>query len=372
MTKLILADGTELVGQPFGAATDAEGEIVFTTGMAGYPESLTDPSFAGQILTFTYPLIGNYGVPSSEVNQWGFSKNLESQAVHPVAVVVAQASVQASHFTAVHSLSDWLAHEGVPGITGIDTRLLTKKIREHGVMPARLVQDNSVTALPQLPVVTNAVATVSCTDVQTYEPTEGLNESGKPVATIVVIDCGAKNNIFRSLLKRGVTVVRVPWNYSLAESALQFDAVLISNGPGDPIDCAPTVAQIKWAIEQGIPTFGICLGNQLVALAIGMQTKKLPYGHRGNNQPCIEQSTNGTPTKRCLITSQNHGYAVEQGALPDDWYIWWKNGNDDTVEGIRHRKKPIYSVQFHPEASPGPEDANYLFDEFLADVLAAK
>lgn len=365
MAHLLLTDGTVFHGESFGAAKDADGEVVFNTGMVGYPESLTDPSYRGQILVFTYPLIGNYGVPSSELNTWGFSKNFESEKVHVRGVIVSQVSEHYSHHTAVSSLHRFLEHHGIPGITGIDTRALTKKLREHGVMLGRIVQGSGVRSsgfgeIPD-PNEQNLVAEVSCKEVITYNP------SPNPNPTIIVYDCGIKNNILRSFLKRGVTVHRVPWDYDLASSRLSYDAVFISNGPGDPKKCEATIKNITWAISRTIPTFGICLGNQLLALAIGGDTYKLKYGHRGANQPCEEwKEENGKWIKsgKCIITSQNHGFAVSE-KLPEGWMLWFTNANDGTIEGIRHTSGKFFSVQFHPEATPGPEDANYLFDEFL-------
>lgn len=358
MAFLELADGTRFAGSSFGAAVDSDGEVVFNTGMVGYPESMTDPSYAGQILTFTYPLIGNYGVPSEEKNSWGFSENLESEDIHVKGIIVAQESRDFSHFAAVSSLHNWMEHHKIPGISGIDTRALTKKLREEGVMLGRIVQDeNSQQSIDDIPDpnTTNLVASVSINEVQTYEPEE-VTDSTK---SLIVYDCGIKRNILRSWLKRGVRVHRVPWDYDLASSDLQYDGVFISNGPGDPKTSAATIDQIKHAIEKNIPTFGICLGNQLLALAIGGDTYKLPYGHRGANQPCVEEGTS-----RCIITSQNHGFAVSE-ELPSEWNVWFRNANDGSVEGIRHDSGKFFSVQFHPEATPGPEDANYLFDEFL-------
>lgn len=361
MASLILADGTVFRGQSFGATVDTDGEVVFNTGMVGYPESMTDPSYRGQILTFTFPLIGNYGVPSEEKNQWGFSKNFESENIHPRGIIVSQESREYSHFTAVSSLHNWMEHHGVPGISGIDTRALTKKLRETGVMLGRIVQDDTKTDPGTIadPNLLNLVAEVSCTKVETYEP-----QSGNPVATIVAFDCGMKRNIIRSWLKRGVRVHRVPWNYDLSKNELTYDGVFVSNGPGDPKMCKETIAQMRWAVDQGLPTFGICLGNQLLALALGGDTYKLKYGHRGCNQPCVEWK-DGKETTRCIITSQNHGFVVDEKKLPKGWHVWWTNANDGTVEGIRHESGKFCSVQFHPEATPGPEDAGYLFDEFL-------
>ena len=368
MTSLILADGTRFRGESFGAATDTDGEVVFNTGMVGYPESMTDPSYRGQILTFTYPLIGNYGVPSEKKNAWGFSENYESEDVHVRGIVVSTESRDFSHGTAVSSLHEWMVHHNIPGISGIDTRALTKKLRETGVMLGRIVQDDNAESSGAIadPNDGDLVADVGTKDVVTYEPDAGAFPLG-PVATLIAYDCGIKRNILRSWLKRGVRIHRVPWNYNLSTSNLQYDALFLSNGPGDPKRCTPTIEQIRFALGKGIPTFGICLGNQLLALAVGGDTYKLKYGHRGANQPCIEWK-DGKPTKRCIITSQNHGFAVDGDKLPEGWKVWFTNANDGSVEGIRHDSGKFLSVQFHPEAAPGPEDANYLFDEFLATI----
>lgn len=370
MATLLLKDGTAFRGQSFGAAVDTDGEVVFNTGMVGYPESMTDPSYKGQILTFTFPLIGNYGVPSEEKNEFGFSKNYESEDIHVRGIIVSTESRDYSHFKAVSSLHEWMVHHGIPGISGIDTRALTKKLRETGVMLGRIIQDDvSAEALQgqsqtiEDPNERNLVADVCCKDVITYQPSAADFPLG-PVASIIAYDCGIKRNILRSWLKRGVTVHRVPWDFDLSRSDLQYDGLFLSNGPGDPKRCDRTIDQIRFALGRGIPTFGICLGNQLLALAIGGDTYKLKYGHRGANQPCIEWK-DGVATKRCIITSQNHGFAVDATKLPAGWHVWFTNANDGTVEGIRHESGKFSSVQFHPEAAPGPEDANYLFDEFL-------
>jgi carbamoyl-phosphate synthase small subunit len=388
MAQLVLQDGTIFEGESFGAEVDADGEVVFSTGMAGYVESLTDPSYRGQILVFTYPLIGNYGVPSGEKNAWGFADHLESEAIHVRGVVVSQMSDHFSHQAAVSSLGNWLAHHKIPGVTGVDTRALTKKLREHGVMLGRIAQGEARTTCHELrgsteltmtrcappediedPNQKNLVEEVSCKEARTYEPKE--NAIGK---SVVVFDCGIKNNILRSFLRRGVTVHRVPWDFDLTRANFPFQGVFISNGPGDPKKCTATIAQIRWSIGKGIPTFGICLGNQLMGLAVGGDTFKLKYGHRGVNQPCIESPTPHPPSPgggggggegRCIITSQNHGFALRP-ELPAGWHVWFTNANDGTVEGIRHESGRFFAVQFHPEATPGPEDANYLFDEFVA------
>ncbi|MSR67947.1 carbamoyl-phosphate synthase (glutamine-hydrolyzing) small subunit, partial [Candidatus Peribacteria bacterium] len=328
MATLLLKDGTAFKGVSFGAPVDTDGEVVFNTGMAGYPESMTDPSYRGQILTFTYPLIGNYGVPSEEKNEYGFSKNYESEDIHVRGIIVSSESRDYSHFTAVSSLHEWMVHHKIPGISGIDTRALTKKLRETGVMLGRIVQHDEAESGERRaesiddPNEQNLVADVSCKEVVTYQP--NLPADRLPLAAIVAYDCGIKRNILRSWLKRGVTVHRVPWDYDLASSKLQYDGLFISNGPGDPKKCDKTIDQIKWALGKGIPTFGICLGNQLLALAIGGDTYKLKYGHRGVNQPCLLWQ-DGQPTKKCIITSQNHGFAVDGTKLPAGWQTWFTN-----------------------------------------------
>ncbi len=369
MTSLILSDGTKFQGTSFGAAVDSDGEVVFNTGMAGYPESLSDPSYRGQILAFTYPLIGNYGVPRERKNAWGFSENMESEDIHVRGVIVNQASETFSHHAAVGSFPHWLEKYKIPGITGIDTRALTKKLREHGVMLGRIVQDDAAVESGSVadPNLLDLVAEVSCTEPVTYEPKDADGET----PTIIAYDCGIKRNILRSLLKRGVRVVRVPWNFDLASYDGPMHGLFVSNGPGDPKRCTATIDNMRYAIENNLLTFGICLGNQLMALAIGGDTFKLKYGHRGCNQPCIEER-DGKRTDRCIITSQNHGFAVDDTRLPKGWSVWWRNGNDDSVEGIRHESGRFFAVQFHPEAAPGPEDANFLFDDFVTKLRQEK
>lgn len=380
---IILSDGTVFKGESFGAPINADGEVVFNTGMVGYPESLTDPSYRGQILVFTYPLIGNYGVPSEELNEWGFSKNFESEEIHVRGVVCAKVSEDYSHWNAVMSFPEWLKKHGIPGITGVDTRALTKKLRENGVMLGRMTggvecgasgvgtdKDGGSELIIEDPNRKNLVEEVSCKEVMTYEPRPGENPTPHtphptPI-TIVAYDCGMKRNILRSFLKRGVRVIRVPWNFDLSSADFPYDGVFFSNGPGDPALCGETIKQVQYAFEKEIPTFGICLGNQLFAYAIGDSCYKLKYGHRGANQPCIamEQRNIGS-MQRCIITSQNHGFAVKGDNLPKYWHVWFRNANDDSIEGLRHSSGKFFSVQFHPEACPGPEDAGYLFDEFI-------
>lgn len=336
---LHLKDGTKFLGKSFGSDVSASGEVVFSTGMTGYVESLTDPSYAGQILVCTFPLIGNYGVPDE--------KFFESNKIQVSGLVVSEYSEAYSHADAKLSLGTWLKRSGVPAITGVDTRALTKKLREHGVMLGAL-SDKRPTKFVD-PNKENLVANVSTTEIQTY---------GTGKKKIVLVDCGAKENIVRSLVSRDATVIRVPWNYDFTQ--LEYDGLLLSNGPGDPTRCGITIAHIKKVMAQKKPILGICLGNQLLALAAGAKTYKLKYGHRSHNQPCID-----TTTGRCYITSQNHGFAVNEKTLPRDWQPWFTNANDNSNEGIRHKKMPWRSAQFHPEATPGPTDTAWLFDDYI-------
>ncbi|MCE9541740.1 glutamine-hydrolyzing carbamoyl-phosphate synthase small subunit [Candidatus Kaiserbacteria bacterium] len=337
--KLYLEDGTSYAGEAFGHNGPATGEAVFATGMTGYVESLTDPSFAGQILVCTYPLIGNYGVPSPDV--------FESSRIHVAGLVVSEYSANYSHHDALQSLDSWLKAHKIPALTGVDTRAITKRLRERGVMLGQL--NRGKPGAFEDPNRENLVARVSPKEIRVY---------GDGPLKIVLVDCGSKENIVRSLVRPGITLTRVPWNYDFTND--EYHALVLSNGPGDPEMCGPTVTHIRTAMRAGKPILGVCLGNQLLALAAGGSTYKLKYGHRSQNQPCIESATG-----RCYITSQNHGFAVDASTLSSGWSVWFTNANDGSVEGIRHSTKPWRSVQFHPESSPGPTDTAWIFDEFL-------
>lgn len=346
--KLVLEDGSEFQGECFGTPTHAAGEAVFNTGMVGYPECFTDPSYTGQILILTYPLIGNYGVPSIDNKNGSLPEHFESDKVHIAGLVVSEYSKRYSHWNGHLSLDEWLKASGIPGISGVDTRQITQKLREQGSMLAKItIQRQDVDFID--PYLNNLVASVS--------PEKPILH-GKGDKRILLIDCGCKYNIIRSFLNRKLSVMTVPWDWDI--SSEQFDGIVISNGPGNPKMCNATVDNVRKAMEGDVPILGICLGNQILALAAGADTYKLKYGHRSQNQPCIMVGS-----KRCYITSQNHGFAVNEDSLPDDWEPWFFNANDGTNEGIRHRKKPFMSVQFHPEARPGPVDTGFLFDEFI-------
>lgn len=354
--KLVLEDGTTMTGRCFGAPRAVSGEVVFNTGMTGYVETLTDPSYRGQILAITYPLVGNYGVPAPR-KAGSVDGPYEADRIQVQGLVVQNYVERYSHYAAVRSLGAWLASEGIPAITGIDTRTLTRRLREAGTMKGWLFP-----AEMDLERVKRSAEAVDMREevFRLVAPREPITYEGGPLK-VLLIDAGAKDNIVRSLLQRGVTVVRAPFHAPIAELAEAADGVLIGNGPGDPKDLGHLVAAVRGLLGTYTkPIFGICLGNQILALAAGGDTYKLPYGHRGVNQPVQDLLS-----RRCYVTSQNHGYAVKHESLPAEWEPWFVNINDGTNEGIRSRLRPFFSVQFHPEATPGPEDAGYLFDDFL-------
>lgn len=359
--RLILEDETEMVGQSFGAIKAVGGEVVFNTGMSGYVETLTDPSYRGQILVLTYPLIGNYGVPPPR-SPSSIDRPYESDRIQVQGLVVQQYVDSYSHHAATRSLREWLLSEKIPAVWGIDTRTLTRRLREYGTMKGWLLPANMERSEAQ-----EGANVVDMGDevFRLVAPSEPIYYEGGELR-ILLVDVGAKDNIVRSLLARGASVIRAPWHVNLSEFAGQADGIVIGNGPGDPKDLGPLVAQLREVLSSyDKPLFGICLGNQLLTLAAGGDTYKLPYGHRGVNQPVQDLLT-----RRCYITSQNHGYAVKDESLPADWEPWFININDGTNEGVRSRLRPFFSVQFHPEARPGPQDTGYLFDDFLRLVGA--
>lgn len=349
---LILSDGTKFHGTSFGYEAPVAGEVVFNTAMMGYPESLTDPSYAGQLLALTFPLVGNYGVPPFTTESNGLPSFMESDKIYASALIVSDYSEQYSHWNAVESLADWLRREHVPGIMGIDTRELTKVLREHGVMMGRILFDDEPDSFPEANYEgVNFVDRVSCKTIIRYN--EG---AGKKV---VLVDCGVKANIIRELVNRNMEVIRVPWNYDY--TGMDFDGLFLANGPGNPDTCEDAVKIIRK--QMGIsrkPICGICMGNQLLGKASGAVIYKLRYGHRSHNQP-----VRLVGTEKCYITSQNHGYALDATTLGRDWQELFVNMNDGSNEGIRHKENPWFSSQFHPEACSGPLDTEFMFDKFV-------
>jgi carbamoyl-phosphate synthase small subunit len=360
-----IRDGPMFTGKSFGARSNISGEAVFTTSLVGYPESLTDPSYRGQILVFTQPLIGNYGVPSAEKDPNGLLKYFESPHLQAAGVVVADVAEQYSHWTAVESLGEWCAREGVPAISGVDTRAIVTYLREQGSSLAKITvgeeydanEDEAFTDPEQIHLVRQ---------VSTKQPFH--ISAADPHSHVAVLDCGVKENILRSLVNRGASVTVFPFDYPIHKVAHHFDGVFISNGPGDPTHCQDTVFHLKALMETSqVPIFGICLGHQLLALAAGASTIKLKYGNRAHNIPALDLSTG-----RCHITSQNHGYAVDASTLPSEWKPYFVNLNDQSNEGMIHKSRPIFSTQFHPEAKGGPLDSSYLFDIYLDSVQKYK
>ncbi|KAJ2401919.1 Multifunctional pyrimidine synthesis protein CAD [Coemansia sp. RSA 2559] len=360
---LQLRSGETFTGGSFGASASVVGETVFTTSLVGYPESMTDPSYKGQLLVFTQPLIGNYGVPRRTRDAYGLLKHFESESIQCSGIVVGDYAAKHSHWNAVESLSEWCEREGVPAITGVDTRALVHILRGQGSTLGAL----SVGAAQHPAGITwadpnaqNLVAQASTPSVRVFNPAGDVH--------VALIDCGVKNNIIRALCDEGARVSLVPWNHDLSGSLHSYDGIFISNGPGSPTKCTETIAQLRHAFSvYQRPIFGICMGNQLMGLAAGMDAYKLRFGNRGHNQPAVDLTT-----RKCVITSQNHGYALDDSKMPAGWDRYYVNANDGSNEGIRHVEKPFRSVQFHPEAKGGPLDTAYLFAEFVDSVRAAK
>jgi len=355
-SRLVLEDGSALAGRSFGAAVSVSGEVVFTTGMVGYPEALTDPSYRGQILAFTYPSIGNYGVPDlkAAADRAVPDRPFESPRIQVSGLICATYSEEFSHHTAATSLAAWLSREGIPALTGIDTRALTKRIRARGALLGRIEIPGG--PMPEFldPNARNLVDEVSTKVVQRF---------GRGGLPLILVDCGRKDNQVRMLLERGAEVRVVPWDFDFRTAARDYAAVVLSNGPGDPRFASATIDSAKLLMRRRVPILGICLGHQILALAAGASTFKMKFGHRSHNQPCVE-SRDG----RCYQTSQNHGFAVEGDSLPAGWEPWFVNANDGTNEGMRHARGPWRSVQFHPEAAPGPSGTEWILDEFLESL----
>lgn len=365
LLKLVLDDGTFFDGYSFGfkSPSPVVGEVVFNTGMVGYTEAMTDPSYAGQILCFTYPMIGNYGVPDYSFDENGICRGFESTRIRTKAVVVNQASKNPSHYGMKWTVGQWMESESIAGIEGIDTRELTLHLRDRGVMMGAIcgTLEEGMSAI-------KSTADYSSVDFSKLVSTKSPLIFGKDVnGKIAIIDCGLKMNIVRSLVQRGFEITVLPYEIRSDELDSKFRGLVISNGPGDPKNCTSAIDLARTAVENCIPTLGICLGTQIIALSLGADTYKLKYGHRGQNKPCIDLRTG-----RCLVTSQNHGYTVDgktlEGTGLEPWFL---NVDDKTIEGLTHKTKPCISVQFHPEASPGPVDAGYVFDIFKDLVVQA-
>ena len=359
--KLVLKNGQEFSGQSFGFESVAQGEVVFTTGMTGFELSLTDPSFAGQILVFTFPLVGNFGVSDCSRDEFGILRNFESERIWPAGVVLANCSENFSHHSAQQSFASWLRENEIPAMCNVDTRALTLLLRESGAMPGQIVPGNAQVGGEFRDCnAENLVASVATKEVRTFTPKNFQK-------TILAVDTGVKNNILRHFLQRSIQVVLVPWDFSWQENEKdlpKIDGLFLANGPGDPRTILPEIAAtVNFAREKNLPIFGICLGNQLLNLVFGGEIFKMKFGNRGVNQPVQDLQTG-----KCLITSQNHGFAICPESIPQDFQVWFRNLNDQSVEGIRHKSKPIFSVQFHPEACPGPQESEFLFDQFAREL----
>jgi carbamoyl-phosphate synthase small subunit len=366
---LLLEDGTFFIGHGFGATGKISGEVVFSTSMVGYPEALTDPSYKGQILNLTYPLVGNYGVPPYDLN-FGIPLYFESERIQVQGLVIHELCQEPYHWASTRTLDKWLSDEGVPGIYGIDTRHLTKKLRTHGVMLGilQVYEAGEEPNLDELLKETKSIPDPNLTDlVKEVTVKEPVHYKVEGKHTVVLIDCGVKHSIMRNFLKRGINVVRVPYDFS-AREVLEYNpsGVVLSNGPGDPKKCVKTIDCVKELVKK-VPLMGICLGAQILTLALGGDTYKLKFGHRSQNQPALDLKTN-----RCYITTQNHGYAIDMESLKETpLEAWFMNANDKTIEGVKHKSKPVFAVQWHPEASPGPYDTEFLFDTFSKMMEAA-
>lgn len=355
---LVLENGKVFEGKSFGSELEVKGEVVFNTGMTGYPESFTDPSYYGQILTMTYPLIGNYGVPVKNKEN-NLQLNFEAENIQIRGLIVSSDIEDKFHWQADDTLGNWLKKENIPALSGIDTRSLTKILREKGVMKGIITfqKPRHTSGFSFYDInKDNLVPMVSCKKIIKY---------GRGKIKVLFIDCGLKLNQIRIMLKFDTTIIRAPWNYNPFndKNAEKFDTIFISNGPGDARNMPETITTVKQAMERNIPIFGICLGHQILTLAAGGDIYKLKYGHRGQNQPVIDEKS-----KSSYITSQNHGYSVVLETIPPKWDIWFTNLNDKTNEGLIHQKLPFFCVQFHPEANPGPTDTVWLFDYYFNQV----
>ena len=345
----------------FGFSTTSIGEIVFNTGMVGYTETLTDPSYSGQILTLTYPLVGNYGVPDPEQkNDDGIPNHFESEKIQVKGLIVHELSTTASHWNISMTLDEWMNNENIPGISGIDTRHLTKILRQSGVMMGALVVSENEIDEDKVKEQLNSAINYNDEKFMDQVSTKEIQIFGKDKKNVVLVDTGAKNAIIRNIRELGYNAIKVPWNTPIEKiESLDPQGVIISNGPGNPEFCQETIKTAKTLIEKNIPMLGICLGAQIIGIAGGAETYKLKYGHRGQNKPCINLED-----KQVYVTSQNHGYCINPDSLEKSQFdLWFTNADDKTVEGIKHKDKKCIAVQFHPEASPGPYDCKFIFDK---------
>ena len=352
--KIILEDGAEFSGKSFGYQGSAAGELVFNTAMTGYPESLTDPAYKGQILVMTCPLAGNYGIPCND-RENGIPKYFESDSIHVSALVVTDYTAEHSHWAACNSLGGWMKENRIPGVYDVDTRALTQHLREKGTMQGKIVFNHQDVPFNH-PDHDHPVGMVSCKEKIVY---------GNGAHRILLVDCGVKYNIIRDLIANDCSVIRVPWNYDFLDE--DYDGLLISSGPGDPKKCKATVQNVAKALQRNKPVMGIGLGGLLMGLAVGADTFKLKFGHHGHNQPVRLSGSN-----TAFITAQNHGFALNSDTLPKEWEPYYVNLNDGANEGFRHKTKPFFSVQFHHEASAGATDTEYMFGRFIEEVKKFK
>eukprot|EP00158_Paraphelidium_tribonemae_P002867 Partr_v1_DN25737_c0_g1_i1_m74656 putative carbamoylphosphate synthase len=358
---LELANGHRFHGLHFGdTSKSVAGEVVFTTSLVGYPESMTDPSYRGQILVFTQPLIGNYGVPDLKMlDRWGLPRHFESTRIQPAAIVVGCLSEEFSHWSAVKSLAEWCAEEGVPALTGVDTRELTQVLRDYGSTSGRLIRDGlQPSEMPEFvdPNARNLVADVSTRTVQIF------NRQANPRARIGLIDYGSKANIIRCLCDLGAEVHMIPHDMDVSNDPA-YDGFFMSNGPGNPVHAKKAIEIAKKLLSQDRPLYGICMGNLIMGMAAGYPVHKLRFGNRSHNQPALDLLTG-----HGVMTSQNHGYALVDDNAPKGWQTLYRNIHDQSNEGIMHTSKPFKSVQFHPEARGGPEDTMSFFEDFMEKV----
>ena len=372
--KLVLEDGSEFSGWAFGKNKCAAGEVVFNTGMSGLSQALTDPGCKGQIFVCTWPIIGNVGVNVNKngspfFDEYGLPLNLESEKIHVNGIIISDLCEEPSHFSTKLTLSSWLEKNKTPGIYGVDTRALALRLRDRGTMRGKILIEDKIknnfgdVSLNKINLSNHNGAELN--EIKTYAPS-----SNKANIKVALLDCGVKANVIRCLLSRGAEVIRIPCNFEIEK--IDYDGILISSGPGDPKEYKKLIETVRKALSGSKPVFGIGLGNLIMALAAGADTYKLPFGHRSQNQPSIEEGAQPSVSNRCYVTSQNHGYAVREETLPKGWKKWFTNANDGTIEGIKNESKPFCAVQFNPEGCPGSRDVEYVFDVFIDKIKEKK